>query len=43
MSVLVHPVTMKVYLYTQAHEGGEHIRVYEILGLERIPRSGGSI
>jgi hypothetical protein len=38
-SVLVHPVTRKVYLYTQAHEGGEHMRVYEIQGLEGMTRS----
>ena len=43
ISSLVHPVTKKVYLYTQAHEGGEHLRIYEILGLEQIVRTSGPI
>ena len=36
MSAEVHPTTGKVYIYTQAHEGGQHMRVYEIKGLDGI-------
>lgn len=38
-----HPDTAATYLLTQSHEGGQHLRTYEILGLDGIRRSEGTI
>ena len=43
MSAEVHPTTGKVYIYTQAHEGGQHMRVYEIKGLDGITKVTGLV
>jgi len=43
MSAEVHPTTGKVYIYAQSHEGGQHMRVFEILGLEGISETDGPI
>ena len=41
ISALVHPRTEKVYLYTQAHEMGEHMRIYELKGLDAVTYTNG--
>jgi hypothetical protein len=43
MSAEVHPTTGKVYIYTQSHEGGQHMRVFEILGLDGITEISGPV
>lgn len=38
-----HPDTGATYLLTQSHEGGQHLRNYEVLGLDDIRRSEGTL
>ena len=43
MSAEVHPATGKVYVYTQSHEGGQHMRIHEITGLEDVVEITGQV
>jgi len=43
LRVFRHPRTGKVYMLIQAHEGGEHVRCYEVTGLEGVQRARGTI
>ncbi len=38
-----HPDTGATYVLTQSHEGGQHVRAYEVLGLDDVRRSEGTI
>lgn len=42
MRVVQHPKTKKIYIIGQSHEFGEHLKVFEILGLDEIYRTRGT-